>query len=148
MAAILNPAPHHLTRFAGGRHRDRFGPPARHAVDRHAVDLRIIEGGRSARRLAQRRLVAGVLLAVLAVATLLGGRALLAQVTGPLSVPASTNAPSDDVVTVEVRAGDSLWSLARRVRPGDDIRPVVDSLSATRGDAPLQVGERISVPVG
>ena len=32
-----------------------------------------------------------------------------------------------------VREGDTLWSIARRLSPGSDPRPIVDLLSATNG---------------
>jgi len=49
--------------------------------------------------------------------------------------------------SVVVRPGDSLWSLAARIAPGEDLRPIVDELSAARGAAPLVPGETIMLPV-
>ena len=42
---------------------------------------------------------------------------------------------------VIVQPGDTLWSIARRVQPTGDLRPLVDKLSAQRHGAALQVGE-------
>jgi Tfp pilus assembly protein FimV len=51
-------------------------------------------------------------------------------------------------VTYVVQPGDTLWSIARRVAPGQDPRPVVDGLieaNDLRGG--LQAGEELSIPV-
>jgi hypothetical protein len=50
--------------------------------------------------------------------------------------------------TYVVESGDTLWSIARRVAPGRDPRPVVDGLIETndlRGG--LQAGQELSIPV-
>jgi Tfp pilus assembly protein FimV len=47
-----------------------------------------------------------------------------------------------------VEPGDTLWSIARRVAPGRDPRPVVDGLieaNDVRGG--LQAGQELSIPV-
>jgi hypothetical protein len=54
------------------------------------------------------------------------------------------HAQPDRVVTV--RPGDTLWSIAGRVEPGEDPRPLVDRLSAARHGAPLQPGETLHLP--
>jgi LysM domain len=51
-------------------------------------------------------------------------------------------------VTYVVESGDTLWSIARRVAPGRDPRPVVDGLieaNDLRGG--LQAGQELSIPV-
>jgi len=51
-------------------------------------------------------------------------------------------------VTYVVEPGDTLWSIARRVAPGRDPRPVVDGLieaNDVRGG--LQIGQELSIPV-
>lgn len=45
-----------------------------------------------------------------------------------------------------VQQGDTLWSIARRVQPTGDVRPLVSSLIDTYGGRPLQVGETIEIP--
>ena len=64
----------------------------------------------------------------------LGGSSLAAPERHPTS---------PHLVTVVVRPGDSLWSIAARLAPGEDPRPVVDELEAARHGAPLQPGETI-----
>ncbi|HZP28234.1 MAG TPA: hypothetical protein VFC99_04735 [Acidimicrobiia bacterium] len=66
----------------------------------------------------------------------LGGFPLAAPERRPIS-------PSSVVV---VRDGDTLWSIVERARPGEDPRPIVDALSATRDGAPLQPGETVRLP--
>jgi len=51
------------------------------------------------------------------------------------------------VVSRTVQPGDTIWSIARRVQPQGDVRPVVDRILSTRGGRPLQVGEEITVPL-
>jgi Tfp pilus assembly protein FimV len=51
-------------------------------------------------------------------------------------------------ITYVVEPGDTLWSIARRVAPGRDPRPVVDGLieaNDVRGG--LQAGQELSIPV-
>jgi hypothetical protein len=59
---------------------------------------------------------------------------------GPPAAPAQRLAPG---VTYVVRPGDTLWSVARRVQPGGDVRPLVDRLVARHGGAALEPGEVI-----
>ena len=44
-----------------------------------------------------------------------------------------------------VRRGDTLWSIAERLRPEGDPRPIVDELSARSGGAGIVAGDRIDV---
>ena len=67
----------------------------------------------------------------------------------PTSRPAVASAPAAASMagaTVTVEAGDTLWSIARRVQPTGDVRPLVDRLTAAYGSAPLQVGQEVVVP--
>ena len=51
-------------------------------------------------------------------------------------------------VTYVVESGDTLWSIARRVAPGQDPRPVVDGLiEANNLRGGLQAGQELSIPV-
>jgi LysM domain len=51
-------------------------------------------------------------------------------------------------VTYVVESGDTLWSIARRVAPGQDPRPVVDGLiEANHLRGGLQAGQELSIPV-
>ena len=49
--------------------------------------------------------------------------------------------------TYVVRAGDTLWTIARRIQPDGDVRPLVDALASARDGRPLQPGERVVVPM-
>ncbi len=80
------------------------------------------------------RLLALVLLLVAALLVAPG----LARGDGPQR-PAAT-------VTYTVQPGDTLWSIARRVAPGRDPRPVVDGLvEANRLRGSLQVGQQLTI---
>jgi hypothetical protein len=50
------------------------------------------------------------------------------------------------VQQVIVQPGDSLWSIARRVAPGHDPRPIVDAIEAERHGATVVAGETVTVP--
>ncbi len=49
-----------------------------------------------------------------------------------------------------VQAGDTLWSIAERLSPGEDPRPLVDALTDVNGLDPgaLVPGQAIMVPAG
>jgi LysM domain len=86
------------------------------------------------------RVVARVLAVVLVVAVFLLVVPGLARGVGP-----DRPAPR---VTYVVEPGDTLWSIARRVAPGRDPRPVVDGLieaNDVRGG--LRAGQELSIPV-
>jgi nucleoid-associated protein YgaU len=87
----------------------------------------------------RRRLVAGAVgLAVLVMA----GKAGAALGGSPLAVPERGPAVTRHVV----QPGDTLWSIAERLEPGRDPRPVVDALAAARGNGPLVPGETVVRP--
>jgi len=50
--------------------------------------------------------------------------------------------------TYLVREGDTLWSIARRVTPGEDPRPLVDAISAANGveAGALVPGQTLLIP--
>jgi nucleoid-associated protein YgaU len=48
--------------------------------------------------------------------------------------------------TYVVQPGDTFWSIARRISPDGDPRPVVDRLVAEHASTVLHVGERIALP--
>ena len=50
------------------------------------------------------------------------------------------------VQQVVVEPGDSLWSIAERVAPNHDPRPIVDALSDSLGSTALQPGMSLMVP--
>ena len=86
------------------------------------------------RRLAAVVVALGVVVAVGKVGATLGGSPLVA------SERPSTSAT---VSTFVVQPGDSLWSIARRIDPGADPRPIVDALARDRHGAALRPGETI-----
>lgn len=79
--------------------------------------------------------------------------ALVAVLISPLAAGAvrrgEPSAPAAQLVVV-VRPGDTLWSIARRVRPADDPRRVAAQIAATNGVVPgaLTVGASVVVPLG
>ena len=60
----------------------------------------------------------------------------------PPAAPANPIAATADYV---VQPGDTVWSVARRLQPEGDVRPVVDRLVAARGSSGLAVGEVIHI---
>lgn len=107
-------------------------------------ELRLLPGG-AARRTPSRLLPAlamAVLLLVAVVGAVAVGRGALA---GLAPAPAATS-PIAGGRTVVVQPGDTLWTIARRIQPAGDVRALVDRLVAAHGSAPLQPGERVSVP--
>ncbi len=84
-------------------------------------------------------MLARALAIVLVVAAFLLVAPGLARGDGP-----GRTAPRDTYV---VEPGDTLWSIARRVAPGQDPRPVVDGLiEANDLHGGLQAGQELSVP--
>ena len=102
----------------------------------------------------RRRLVAALAVIVLAFCLFLAGRATAGLLgSGPLTAAETRGVPVVALdtkpvaeTTYVVRTGDTLWSIARRVQPVGDVRPLVDALAETRGGHPLQPGERIVLP--
>ncbi len=84
--------------------------------------------------------VAGLVLTAWAALGALGG----ALTASGRSAPALGSRAAATVV--EVAPGDTLWSIARRLQPSGDVRPLVDRLAAAHGGTVLQVGERLVVP--
>jgi len=66
---------------------------------------------------------------------------------GPLADPRPAAISTGPVETHVVRPGDTIWSIARRVQPEGDVRPLVDRITSHRGGSPLQLGEEIVVPI-
>lgn len=87
--------------------------------------------------LVRRRVVAaGLALAVLGIArqagATLGGDSLATPERRP------------QVISYVVQPGDTLWSIAQRVAPGDDPRAVVDAIRESRDTDTLYAGETIT----
>lgn len=60
---------------------------------------------------------------------------------GPTPVAGAVSAGRTHVV----RPGDTLWAIARKIKPEGDLRPVVDELARRTGGRPLQPGQRIEL---
>jgi Tfp pilus assembly protein FimV len=79
--------------------------------------------------------------------------ALVAVLLSPLAAGAvrrgEAPAPTAQQVVV-VRSGDTLWSIAQRVRPGDDPRVVSSLIASANGveAGSLPVGTSVVVPAG
>jgi LysM domain len=87
----------------------------------------------------RRRLVVALVGVVLVLVMAQAGAALgSSTLTAPERRPTSAH-----VTTITVRPGDSLWSIAQRIAPGEDPRPIVDELEQARHGASLQPGEKI-----
>lgn len=133
MAAIIEPHRLHRT-----------------APERPALRLVTAEGGRTALvpvelGLRTAHLVAAIVaFAVLLVLSLaIGNGALAGLAPGP---SAGAAAPSGGAPTIEVRSGDTLWLIARRIQPTGEVRALVDQLVALNGTAPLQPGQQLVLP--
>ncbi len=124
-----------------------YHEPAR----RESHGLRLVEAPeRIARRPRRRRaslavrrrrtLCAAVAVLVVALALPLSGTGGHSHATG--SAPAETGAGT----SYTVQPGDTLWSIAERVDPTADPRPLVARLAAQTGSESVVPGERILVP--
>lgn len=138
------------TAFGAGRcgcrhHRSSSGPASGRTPSASVATAPPLAGRLPASIYRRRRLVA----AVVAAGLLLTAWAALGALGGALtasgrSVPDPRSA--GPVAVVDVQPGDTIWSIARRVQPSGDVRPLVDRLAAAHGGTVLQVGERIVVP--
>jgi len=89
-------------------------------------------------------LVVGLVLLMAQAGAALGGSSLATPGRSTTSAGASVASASASAVRhTVVRPGDSLWSVASRLAPGSDPRPVVDALSEARNGAPLTPGETV-----
>jgi Tfp pilus assembly protein FimV len=69
-----------------------------------------------------------------------------AEVSGPRESAQASAGPGDQIHTA--RPGDTFWSLASELAPGDP-RPVVDALvAANGGSSALVVGQQVIIPAG
>jgi nucleoid-associated protein YgaU len=92
----------------------------------------------------RRRIGAAVVVTSLVIALVIGVHGLLASFGGgPLT---ASERPGDAAAVYVVQPGDTFWSIATRLRPGDDPRPLVAELVAAHGSPTLQAGERLRLP--
>lgn len=110
------------------------------AGGRASSKLRVSRRTYRRRRLAAMVVVAGLALVAWATIGALGGALTASGRSAPgLGTPASAQ-------VVEVAPGDTFWSIARRLQPDGDVRPLVDRLVRDHGGAVLLVGEEIALP--
>jgi hypothetical protein len=89
----------------------------------------------------RRRLVVAVMVVALVLVMAQAGAALGGStLASPERRPAAADTSARSTV---VRPGDSLWSVASRLAPGADPRPVVDALAEARPGTVLVPGESI-----
>ena len=95
-----------------------------------------------------RRRVVALVVAVVAVVALVSGARSAAGALGivPASGPERTPASSAAVHTYVVQPGDTVWSIARRLRGDGDVRPLVHQIVRVNGSANLQIGDRLQLP--
>jgi hypothetical protein len=98
--------------------------------------------------LRRRRIVAAGLLAGLLVLGWIGLQAAAGRIgSGPLTATGAPGGLRDAAALVwVVHPGDTLWSIAEAVRPGTDVRPMVDRMAAELGGTSLYPGESINIP--
>ena len=84
--------------------------------------------------------------AAIVVALFLAVQGLLATVGGSAATERPAPVADAEFSAYVVQPGDTFWSIARRVQPDGDPRPLVDRLVADHGRAVLEVGERIALP--
>jgi hypothetical protein len=93
--------------------------------------------------------VAAVVVAIL-LSVAIGSGALAALSPAPpaasAAAPASSASTSATTTHIEVQAGDTLWTIARRLQPSGDVRPLVDQLVRLNGTTALQPGQQIVAP--
>jgi hypothetical protein len=111
--------------------------PVRSRPDDHLPGLAAGRGRRPSGATYRRRRVAAAVLVLASLA--MAGKAGAALGGFPLAAPERHPAEQQYVV----QRGDSLWSIAERIQPEGDVRPVVDELSAARGGTQLVPGEVI-----
>ena len=123
---------------------------------RHRAPARLVANRQPARphpSAAVRRRRAAITLVILAAIGILLGAGSLA---GAEQVPTSTPGVHPRVhlettavasATHVVQPGDTLWSVARRIQPEGDVRPLVARLRAAHGPGPLLPGQPLRIAV-
>jgi hypothetical protein len=151
MAAVIVTSTTHPDRVGGFGHPGprrptlEVLPGGRRGVRAHAsaqqparpVHVRVYHRRRLGVALAVVTFVAVGYLAVTGLQTVIAGTP-----TSRSSAPAAASTPGTTRAYV-VQSGDTLWSIARTLRPHGEIRGLVDQLEARAGGATLVAGQRL-----
>ncbi len=151
MTALLTASlPEHLDEpFGTGRPALRLvQAPARRGLRQRTSDedeVRQVPMGPARRRASvevrrRRTLLAMMGLALALLAIPLGGFG------GASHTTESASAAQIHGSTYTVRAGDTLWSIAQRVNPVDDPRPLVSQMASELGTYTVVPGEQVTIP--
>jgi hypothetical protein len=97
-----------------------------------------------ATRVRRRRLVALALAAIVVFAGVTAGRLVWSAAVSDSPAEAIGSEPITGEVYV-VQPGDTLWTIAQRLAPGEDPRPIVEALRERNGDVELTPGDRLVV---
>lgn len=95
-------------------------------------------------RVRRRRLSVLVMAALLVIGVGAAGETLASDGRAGTQVPVKPLSSTDEGVYV-VQPGDTIWSIARRLSPEADPRPLVEELRGRRGGVELQVGDRLEL---
>lgn len=124
----------------------------------HGAPVRPAQGSRpaassDAATYRRRRVVAGVLAAAVLLAGVWLAEALVAAVvpevptSGPTVIETAADAGAvAEAAIVVAQPGDTLWTIARRLQPAGDVRPLVQRLSELNGGAQLVPGQAVRLP--
>jgi nucleoid-associated protein YgaU len=125
-----------------------FAPTAAKSVSRQRQPLRTpraaaavsVPASNNSTVLWRRQLALAATVAAMIAALVVGGEAASA---GAKEAAAAT----PGALHVVVQSGDSIWSIARRVQPTGDVRPLVDNITRANGSAAITAGQTILVPL-
>ena len=95
----------------------------------------------------RRRAIAFVLGVTVLAAVVLALHGLLVSFGGgPLTTSERPGGAPPPAAVYVVQPGDTFWTIATRIRPGEDPRPLVAQLVAAHGSPVLLAGERLRLP--
>ena len=97
----------------------------------------------------RRRRAALTLVVLVALGILLGAGSLAGAGQAPATPRTQVRLDATAVASAThvVQPGDTLWSVARRIQPDGDIRPLVARLRAAHGPGPLLPGQPLRIAV-
>jgi len=137
---LLRPGRPELRLVQAPGRRGQRNRPFEEAVDWTPSPVRLPRRRASLEVRRRRTLLAMMGLALVLLALPLGGFG------GTSHSTESASAAQPHIGTYTVRAGDSLWSIAQRVDPTGDPRPIVSQLAGELGSYTVVPGEQITIP--